>query len=196
MDHSPHDFILNFQEEDLTPFHDFVHRTFNGNDCIYFLKALQNIYCNHGGLSELFKVSSHHDHNDLRNAIVHCRKIFFELPHMKRTEKHFSNPEEGSACKRLNMFLRWMIRKDKSGVDFGIWEHISPSVLVCPLDVHSGKVARQLGLLKRKQNDWKAALELTNNLLKFDSNDPVKYDFALFGTGVFEPYNLKTDAVF
>jgi uncharacterized protein (TIGR02757 family) len=186
MDNSPYDFVINFEEEDLKPFKAFVHRTFNGSDCINFLKALQNIYRNHGGLSELFTISLNEGHNDLKESIVFCRNRFFELPHMKRTEKHFSNPADGSACKRINMFLRWMVRRDNKGVDFGIWKQISPSLLVCPLDVHSGRIARKLGLLKRKQNDWKAAIELTQKLRKFDSSDPVKYDFALFGLGVFE----------
>jgi uncharacterized protein (TIGR02757 family) len=185
MDNAPHDFILNFKEEDLKPFKSFVHRTFNGTDCIYFLKALQNIYRQHRGLSHLFTISSTTGDDGIKNAIVFCRNKFFELPHMKRTEKHFSNPGDGSACKRINMYLRWMVRKDKAGVDFGIWK-ISPSLLVCPLDVHSGRIARKLGLLKRKQNDWKAALELTENLRKLDASDPVKYDLALFGLGVFE----------
>jgi uncharacterized protein (TIGR02757 family) len=185
MDNAPHDFVLNFEEEDLKPFKSFVHRTFNGNDCIYFLKALQNIYRHHSGLSHLFTISSPGGDDGIKKAIVFCRNKFFELPHMKRTEKHFSNPADGSACKRINMYLRWMVRKDKAGVDFGIWKQ-SPSLLVCPLDVHSGRIARKLGLLKRKQNDWKAALELTQNLRKFDPSDPVKYDLALFGLGVFE----------
>jgi len=185
MDNAPQDFILHFEENDLEPFRNFVHRTFNGSDCIYFLRALQNIYHHHGGLSELFTSSLNKPNADIKEAIVHCRTLFFELPHLKRTEKHFSNPEEGSACKRLNMFLRWMVRKDKKGVDLGIW-NISPSKLICPLDVHSGRIARKLGLLKRKQDDWKAAEELTGILRSFDKNDPAKYDFALFSLGVFE----------
>ena len=186
MDDSPHEFILNFKKEDLAPFKKFVHRTFNGDDCIYFLQALQNIYSNHGGLSQLFTISSQKGHTDIKEAIVLCRNKFFELPHMKRTEKHFSSPAEGSACKRINMFLRWMVRQDKCGVDFGIWKHIPTSSLICPLDVHTGRVARKLGLLKRKQNDWKAANELTNILLKLNYSDPIKYDFALFGIGANE----------
>ncbi len=188
MDDAPHDFILNLTEEDLIPFRKFVHRTFQGDDCIYFLKALQNIYRHHNGLEKVFQSGIHKKDGDLSRAITNARKIFFELPHLKRTEKHFSNPEEGSATKRINLFLRWMVRKDNCGVDFGIWKSISPALLTCPLDVHSARVARKLGLLKRKQNDWRAAAELTHNLQRLDANDPVKYDFALFGLGVFEKF--------
>jgi uncharacterized protein (TIGR02757 family) len=186
MDNAPYDFILNFDEDDLKPFRHFVHRTFNSTDCLYFLHALQNIYHNHGGLSEIFTKALCKEHKDVKQAIVLCRHKFFELEHLKRTEKHFSNPDEGAACKRLNMFLRWMIRRDKGGVDFGIWKEISPAILKCPLDVHSGRIARKFGLLKRKQNDWKAVEELTEMLQHFDSSDPVKYDFALFGLGAIE----------
>ncbi|MEO8087192.1 MAG: TIGR02757 family protein [Bacteroidota bacterium] len=188
MDDSPHEFIIGFTTRDLQRFNHFVHRTFNGSDCIFFLKALRNIYVQHGGLENVFHSGLRKEDKDLKNAIVQCRTIFFELPHLKRTEKHFSNPAEGSATKRINMFLRWMVRRDKCGVDFGIWKTISPSLLSCPLDVHSGRVARKLGLLKRKQNDWKATQELTANLSKLDVTDPVKYDFALFGLGVFEKF--------
>jgi len=182
MDDDPHQFILNFKKEDLKPFKKFVHRTFHPDDCIFFLNSLKNIYRNHHGLSALFGKENAMD------SILNARTIFFELPHLKRTEKHFSDPSSGSASKRINMFLRWMVRRDAYGVDFGIWKGISSSDLICPLDVHSGRVARKLGLLKRKQNDWKAAEELTNNLKKFDPADPVKYDFALFGLGVFEKF--------
>ncbi len=188
MDDDPYLFILNFTDGDLEPFRKFVHRTFHADDCIYFLKSLQHIYKNHTGLSTIFATNSLSDTKDVLHSILNARKVFFELPHLKRNEKHFSDPSSGSAAKRLNMFLRWMVRRDKSGVDFGIWKGISPSDLLCPLDVHSGRVARKLGLLKRNQNDWKATIELTNNLKKFDSNDPVKYDFALFGLGVFERF--------
>ncbi|CAN5387559.1 TIGR02757 family protein [soil metagenome] len=188
MDDSPHEFITGFKEQDLKRFTHFVHRTFNGTDCVYFLKALKQIYTTYKGLENVFLSGLRQNDNDLQNAISHCRSVFFELPHQKRTEKHFSNPAEGSATKRINMFLRWMVRRDKCGVDFGIWKTISPSLLSCPLDVHSGRVARKLGLLKRKQNDWKATQELTASLSRFDHTDPVKYDFALFGLGVFEKF--------
>lgn len=187
MDNEPHCFILNFSAGDLKPFKKFVHRTFRGEDCTFFLSSLQNIYKNKGGLSTLFE-SGASGKEPIREAIANARKIFLEPWHLKRNEKHFSNPGTGSAGKRLNMFLRWMVRNDNAGVDFGIWKKISPSQLVCPLDVHSGRVARKLNLLKRKQNDWQAAVELTENLKRFDVADPVKYDFALFGLGVFEKF--------
>ena len=192
MDNAPNDFILNFKEDDLEPFRKFVHRTFNGDDCVYFLKALQEIY-GKGGLEKNFKDGLKVKRNvdcdsEIKNAISYSRTVFFSAPHLKRTEKHFSNPANGSAAKRLNMFLRWMVRRDKHGVDFGIWKNISPSLLICPLDVHSGRIARKLGLLKRKQNDWKAAEELTASLRHFNKLDPIKYDFALFGLGAFEKF--------
>jgi uncharacterized protein (TIGR02757 family) len=181
MDFAPYDFISNFREVDLRPFMNFVHRTFNGIDCVYFIRALQHIYRN-GGLEKSFSGAN------ILSAISSCRSTFFSLPHELRTEKHFSNPAEGAAAKRLNMFLRWMVREDPYGVDFGLWKSLKPSMLICPLDVHSGRVARNLGLLHRKQNDWKAALELTDNLRRFDAQDPVKYDLALYGIGAFEKY--------
>jgi uncharacterized protein (TIGR02757 family) len=164
----------------------FVHRTFNSVDLVYFLKSLQNIYRTRGGLETIF--NTYQTADSLQPAIHEFHKIFFELPHEKRTERHVSDPFKGSAAKKLNMYLRWMIRKDDRGVDFGLWRSISPSVLSCPLDVHSGNVARKLGLLKRKQNDFKAVSELDNVLRNFDKSDPVKYDFALFGLGVFEDF--------
>jgi len=188
MDHSPLDFISNFKEKDLKPFAEFKHRTFNGIDCIFFLKSLRNIYIKHDGLEQVFSEATGVNDQDLKNSIVHFRNVFFELDHPARTEKHVSNPGENSAAKRINMFLRWMVRKDNTGVDFGLWKKIKMSQLSCPLDVHSGNVARKLGLLKRPANDWKAVKELTDNLKKFDSKDPVKYDFALFGLGVFEGF--------
>lgn len=184
MDNSPHDFILNHKESDLEKTIGFVHRTFNNEDLIYFVKALKNVYRNHNGLEGIF--NSHAEKNTLQPAIHHFKNIFFELPHQKRTEKHVSDPLKNSAAKRINMFLRWMVRQDNSGVDFGIWKSISPAKLSCPLDVHSGTVARKLNLLKRKANDAKALAELDSNLRKMDPEDPVKYDFALFGLGVFE----------
>ena len=188
MDHAPFDFIRGFSARDLSPFRNFVHRTFNGDDCIHFMKALQKIYCEKKSLETIFTDNFNPDnHNDFKEAITAWRRYFFSIPHMKRTLKHFANPDEGSAAKRINMFLRWMIRNDRSGVDFGIWK-LKPAYLTCPLDVHSARAARKLGLLKRKQNDWQAATELTNNLRKFDPADPVKYDFALFGLGVFEKF--------
>lgn len=189
MDDSPYDFILNLKTKDLEAFRNFRHRTFQGEDCIYFLKSLNNIYKNHGGLEKAFRpLRPPENGEEVFHAIMNFRKIFFSLPHPSRSEKHISNPEKGASAKRLNMFLRWMVRKDKQGVDFGLWKIIKPSQLLCPLDVHSGNVARKLGLLKRSQNDWKSVNELTLSLKKFDAHDPVKYDFALFGLGVFEKF--------
>ncbi len=186
LQHSPYDFVCNHQEKDLEPFDKFVHRTFNSIDFIYFIKALQHIYKNHGGLETVFTQNAMQ--TSMQPAITAFKNIFFELPHQQRTEKHISNPQKGSAAKRINMFLRWMVRKDLAGVDFGIWQKIPTSILSCPLDVHSGNVARKLGLLTRKQNDAKALQELDANLRKLDPNDPVKYDYALFGLGVFEGF--------
>lgn len=183
---SPYDFILNHREHHLEKIDGFVHRTFNSTDFQYFITALQHIYKNHNGLEEIFLKNS--TSNSIQPAIHYFKQLFFKIPHLPRTEKHISDPLKGSAAKKINMFLRWMVRNDNAGVDFGIWKSISPSVLSCPLDVHSGNVARKLGLLQRKQNDAKALAELDKNLRKMDSNDPVKYDFALFGLGVFEQF--------
>ncbi len=188
MGDSPHEYIMQFREKDLVVFSDFVHRTFNGEDCIYFMQGLKNIYRKHGGLEYLFTENMKGSAASPMNAISYIRKTFFKLPHLPRTEKHFSNPEIGSAAKRINMFLRWMVRDDGRGVDFGLWKNISPSKLMCPLDVHSGRVARKLDLLSRKQDDRKSVEELTANLRIYDPKDPVKYDFALFGLGVFENF--------
>lgn len=188
MDNSPYDFVLNSSEQDLKPFSKFVHRTFNGDDAIYFISSLINIYKNHGGLENVF-MKSYNKTKSVSEALIYLREIFFELPHLSRNTKHFSNVAKNSSAKRLNMLLRWFVRKDNTGVDFGIWENVSPSDLYVPLDVHTGNVARKLGLLTRKQSDWKAVEELTHNLRQFDADDPIKYDFALFGLGVFE--NVK-----
>ncbi len=186
MGNSPLDFVMNHKEDDLESLSPFVHRTFNGIDLGYFVKSLQNIYKNHGGLETIF--TEHQTKHSMQPAISKFKEVFFELPHQNRTQKHVSDPNKGSAAKRINMFLRWMVRDNATGVDFGIWKNISPSKLSCPLDVHSGNVARKLKLLKRKQNDAKALQELDKSLRKLDSSDPVKYDFALFGLGVFERF--------
>ena len=183
----PHEFLLNAEEEDLARFLPFVHRTFNGIDCIYFLKALGNIYRHQGGLKHLFE-SEYALHGDLFRSMVHFREVFFSFESPGRTSKHLANVGNGASGKRLNMFLRWMVRCDKRGVDFGIWEGIPASALFIPLDIHSGTVARKLGLLERKQNDWKAVKELTVRLREFDPEDPVRYDYALFGLGSFEKF--------
>lgn len=186
MDNAPHDFILNHQPQDRTRFEGFVHRTFNYDDLLYFLESLKNIYANHGGMENVLHPLPHEE--NMKNALVRLNTVFFELDHLQRTRKHVSNPLRKSACKRLNMYLRWMVRNDKRGVDFGIWGQSKASQLSCPLDVHTGNVARKLGILKRKQNDWQAVEELDSVLHEFDPSDPVRYDFALFGLGVFEKF--------
>jgi uncharacterized protein (TIGR02757 family) len=183
MGNSPYDFVMECREEHLEPF---VHRTFNHTDLIQFIRSIRHIYERHGGLEKVF--SRYATEHSLQPAIHHFKKHFFEIEHPLRTTKHLSDPLKGSAAKRINMFLRWMVRKDDCGVDLGIWEELSPSKLSCPLDVHTGRVARKLGLLKRKANDAKALQELDRNLRKLDPRDPVKYDFALFGLGVFENF--------
>ena len=186
MGNSPYDFVMSHNGNDLQRLETFVHRTFNGQDFIGFIKSLQNIYLNHGGLESIFTL--HQEKDSMQNAISKFKTIFFEIEHLNRTEKHISDPNKNSSSKRLNMWLRWNCRQDNKGVDLGIWKSISPSQLSCPLDVHSGNVARKLGLLTRKQNDAKALAELDQNLRALDPNDPVKYDFALFGLGVFEGF--------
>ncbi len=184
MDFQPYDFILNATTSDLKRLDSFVHRTFNGEDCIYFIHSLRNIYTEHGGLQAVCEKGFQME-NSIKSALSHFRHVFFELKG-ERTRKHVSNVAKGASAKRLNMFLRWMVRKD--AVDFGIWDTIPVSALMLPLDVHTGNTARKLGLLRRKMNDWKAVEEITNQLRKFDPADPVKYDFALFGLGVFEKF--------
>lgn len=186
MGNSPYDFVLNHKEHHLDSFNGFVHRTFNSSDFKFFITSLQNIYKNKGGLEKVY--ATHSTTKSTQLAIHHFKNLFFEIPHEKRITKHIADPLKASAAKRINMFLRWMVRNDNAGVDFGIWKSIKPSSLSCPLDVHSGNVARKLGLLTRKQNDAKALAELDISLRNFDSSDPVKYDFALFGLGVFEKF--------
>jgi uncharacterized protein (TIGR02757 family) len=186
MGNSPYDFVINHKDVHLKKMDEFVHRTFNSIDLITFIDALKYLYQNRKGLEGIF--NEYKTSKSLQPAIHQLKKEFFTIPHLQRTRKHLSDPFSGSAAKRINMYLRWMIRKDNSGVDFGIWKDISPSILSCPLDVHSGNVARKLGLLNRKQNDAKAVQELDRALRQMDSSDPVKYDFALFGLGIFEKF--------
>lgn len=178
---SPYDFIMSYNSSHRHLLDGFVHRTFNDIDFDFFLLALQNIYINHGGMEQVFNSSTNGD--NILGSISDFKKVFFSIEHPKRTEKHVGDPSKGSIAKRLNMMLRWLCRNDNKGVDFGIWENISPSILSCPLDVHSGNVARKLGLITRKQNDLKALAELDSHLRLLDPLDPVKYDFALFGVG-------------
>lgn len=186
LDNSPYDFVLNHQESDLKSFENFVHRTFNYFDFQQFIKSLKHIYKNYKGLENALAIKD--KSKTYQTAIHQFKQHFFEVDHQQRTQKHVSDPLKNSAAKRINMYLRWMVRNDNAGVDFGIWKTHNPAHLSCPLDVHSGNVARKLKLLNRKQNDWKALSELDNNLRKLDKNDPVKYDFALFGLGVFEKF--------
>jgi uncharacterized protein (TIGR02757 family) len=186
MGNSPFDFVMNHQDYHLEKLENFVHRTFNSIDFVTFVKGLQHLYNNQNGLEAVF--AKHQEPNSMQKSISELKKVFFEIEHQNRTQKHLSDPMNNSAAKRINMFLRWMVRNDNKGVDFGIWKTIPTSALSCPLDVHSGNVARKLGILTRKQNDAKALFELDTNLRLFDKNDPVKYDFALFGLGVFEKF--------
>jgi len=186
MGNSPYDFVMNYSKNQFDKIDDFKHRTFNSQDLDFYLRSLQNIYKNHQGLEAVFQFSP--DDKDTFHAIENFRKYFLETPHLARSQKHLSSPANNSAAKRLNMMLRWFVRNDNQGVDFGIWKNAKPAQLVCPLDVHSGNVARKLGLLTRKQNDWKAAIELHENLIKLNPEDPTSYDFALFGLGVFEGF--------
>ena len=183
----PYEFITSSGEKEFDRFDNFVHRTFNGTDCRYFIKGLRNIYREYNSMEDVLLEGMKHG-KSVREGLMHLRLKFFELPHPGRTEKHFADIKRGAAGKRLNMFLRWMVRKDNHGVDFGIWGRIDPSMLFIPLDIHSGNTARILGLLTRRINDWKAVEELTATLRKFDPDDPVKYDFALFGTGIYEGF--------
>lgn len=183
---SPYDFVMTHNDYQLERLDGFVHRTFNADDFKYFIKALKHIYTNKGGLENIF--IQNQTETSLQPAIHALNEIFFEIPHLTRTRKHVADPNKGSVAKRINMCLRWFVRNDNAGVDLGIWKSISSSKLSCPLDVHSGNVARKLGLLNRKQNDNKALLELDNSLRLLDPNDPVKYDFALFGLGIFEGF--------
>ena len=186
MGNAPYDFVMSHSETDLQRLDTFVHRTFNGLDFATFIRSLKNIYKNHQGLESVF--AKNNDTTDMQKSITDFKKIFFEVQHDYRTQKHVSDPANNSAAKRINMFLRWMVRQDNKGVDLGIWKSISPAALSCPLDVHSGNVARKLGILDRKQNDGKALAALDAKLREFDPSDPVKYDFALFGLGVFEGF--------
>lgn len=184
MDNAPHDFVLHYQEEDLKPFLNFKHRTFNATDALYFIEFFRHFYQQHHSLEDAFYRGITADSSTTEAGLINFHNLFFSLPdYPQRTRKHVATPERNSACKRLNMYLRWMVRSDDRGVDFGLWKKIRPHQLVCPCDVHVDRVARQLGLITRKPTDWHTAIELTENLKKFDSADPVKYDFALFGLG-------------
>ena len=186
MENQPHDFVLNASSSDLKNLENFVHRTFNGADTVYFIRSLKNIYQSHKGLQAVFE-NGFNENDGVKSALTGFYNTFFET-NGERSRKHISNVEKGASAKRLNMFLRWMVRQDKNKVDFGLWNGIPQSALMLPLDVHTGNVARKLGLFQRKSNDWKAVEEVTNALRNFDPTDPIKYDFALFGLGAFEKF--------
>lgn len=189
MDDAPHDFLVHHQESDLKVFLNFKHRTFNDIDTLYFIHFLSWFYKQYASLEEAFLLGQNGSLNAMENMLTGFRDFFFSLPDAPlRTQKHVASPARKSACKRMNMYLRWMVREDSRGVDFGIWKRISPSQLICPCDLHVDRVARKLGLVQRKQTDWLTALELTGRLREFDPQDPVKYDFALFGLGVEEKF--------
>jgi uncharacterized protein (TIGR02757 family) len=183
MDNSPHDFILNHSKADLKRFDNSVHRTFNSIDLCFFIESLKNIYENHGGLENVFS-----EKGSVYDGLLNFHSVFFSISHLQRSRKHVAKVDSGAAAKRLNMFLRWMVRQDKRGVDFGLWKSLNQADLFIPLDLHTGNIARLLGILNRPQNDWKSVLELTNVLRGFDPVDPIKYDFALFGVGVNEDF--------
>jgi uncharacterized protein (TIGR02757 family) len=190
MDASPYDFIMNHQESDLKPFLSFKHRTFNDLDTLYFIRFFHQHYQQSDSLETAFIPKDQTIDLKMEQMLNAFRNHFFSIDDdfPRRTMKHVSAPSQKSSCKRLNMFLRWMVRKDDRGVDFGIWNRIKPSDLVCPIDLHVERVSRKLGLIERKQLDWLTAVELTENLKQFDPDDPVKYDFALFGLGIEEGF--------
>lgn len=188
MDNDPHNFILHHKEKDLKRFADFKHRTFNATDALYFIESLKALYIKRDSLEDAFFTSK--DDQTIEKGLIQFHHLFFSIEdHPHRTKKHLPTPERKSTCKRIAMYLRWMVRTDDRGVDFGIWKKISPSQLICPCDLHVDRVARKLNLIKRKQTDWLTALELTENLRKLDPHDPVKYDFALFGLGIEEGWS-------
>ncbi|MFY7827757.1 MAG: TIGR02757 family protein [Flectobacillus sp.] len=185
MDGAPYQFITQHHPTDLKRFLNFKHRTFNATDTLYFIEWFREYYLKYDSLEDAFARFLLDTDQTIENALIGFHQFFFSLEdYPTRTQKHIATPLRKSTCKRINMFLRWMVRSDNKGVDFGIWQRIQPSQLVCPCDVHVDRVARKLGLIQRSNTDWLTALELTENLRKLDANDPVKYDFALFGLGV------------
>ena len=188
MDNSPHDFIMNHQEHELKRFEHFKHRTFNPTDALYFIEFFRQYYQKHTSLEDAF-IQGMTEKSDMEKGLINFHHLFFSLSEFPaRTRKHVATPERNSACKRLNMFLRWMVRKDDNGVDFGLWQKLKPAQLICPCDLHVIRVAGKLGLINKKQNGWSTAKELTANLRKYDLEDPVKYDYALFGMGIVEGF--------
>jgi uncharacterized protein (TIGR02757 family) len=188
MDNAPYDFIQNHRPKDLKSFESFTHRTFNDTDLFYFISFLQEYYATFLSLESAFSTHVTEEDATVKNGLIGFRQIVFAGEHPARTTKHLSSPAKNSACKRMNMFLRWMVRSDHQGVDFGLWKRISPAQLIIPVDVHVSRVAKGLKLLDNDTVNWKNAEALTAELRKFDPNDPVKYDFALFGMGVMEKF--------
>jgi uncharacterized protein (TIGR02757 family) len=185
----PHDFCLNHSNSDLQSLMQFKHRTFNTTDLLYFIEFLKYHYTHYSSLEAAFLKIPSGEEPTVEQSLIHFHNYFFSLEHVpNRTKKHIATPYKGSTCKRINMYLRWMVRKDKNGVDFGLWKKIKPADLICPIDLHVARVAKRFNILHRKQIDWQAAVELTDYLRKLDPLDPVKYDFALFGLGVMEKY--------
>lgn len=192
MDNAPYEFCIRHQPKDLKKLLGFAHRTFNDTDLLYTIAFFKKHYTHQKSLESAFfkNQKTGRTIQSVEEGLTHFHEYFFLSEYApERTRKHIAHPKAGSTCKRLNMFLRWMVRKDRHGVDFGIWSAISPSNLIIPIDVHVARVARSMGILKRKQTDWQAALELTNYLRTLDPKDPVKYDFALFSLGVIEKLN-------
>ncbi len=190
MDSAPYDFIIHHEEPDLKKLLQFKHRTFNDIDTLYFIAFFRYHYEHYNSLEDAFLPPS--GKTDVESALNHFRSYFFSLPDAPhRTRKHVSSPSQKSTCKRLNMFLRWMVRKDNQGVDFGIWNRIRPADLICPCDLHVDRIARKFKLITRKQTDWQTAIELTSHLCELEPNDPVKYDFALFGLGIEERWGAE-----
>lgn len=189
MDNAPHDFLLHHREEDLRSLLNFKHRTFNEVDTLYFVHFLSWYYRRFESLEDAFLIGQTGQADSMESILTHFHEYFFSLPDApSRTKKHIATPARKAACKRINMYLRWMVREDDKGVDFGLWKSIKPAQLICPCDLHVDRVGRKLGLITRKQTDWQTALELTERLREFDPNDPVKYDFALFGLGIEEKF--------
>ncbi|MGR3809793.1 TIGR02757 family protein [Jiulongibacter sp. NS-SX5] len=195
MDNAPHNFILHHSDQDLRPLLEFKHRTFNDIDTLYFIEAIKHIYTNHNGLEGAFSKGISLTDSTIEKGLINFKELFFELDFApQRTKKHIASPLSNSACKRINMYLRWMVRKDDKGVDFGLWDSIKPSQLICPCDVHVERTAKILGLTQETKPNWKMAVEITENLKAYDSEDPVKYDFALFGLGIekfFDKFEFK-----
>lgn len=192
MDNAPYDFMINHQETDLIPLMHFKHRTFNATDLLYFILFLSDYYKSHDSLEDAFFHKLSKRTFSVEKGLINFYEFFFSRDDVpQRTKKHIASPQKKSTCKRLNMYLRWMVRKDKNGVDFGLWNKIQSSQLIIPMDVHVARVARYLNLLKRKQTDWGATMELTERLRNFDPQDPAKYDFALFGLGVIEKMGIS-----